>query len=98
MLSQEFLLRWTASRLRERPYQEKTTRAFVLFQAAGRRLGRLALCASHRNEIDVGGPPHCVLAATTTAAPSAILGARNNESKGVDRERAGRDRGQGRGV
>jgi hypothetical protein len=45
----------------------------------------LALWASHRNKIEVGGCTDCVLAATTAAASSAILG-HEHERKGVDRE------------
>jgi hypothetical protein len=43
------------------------------------------LWASYRDEIEVGGCTRCVLAATTTAASSAILGCEQTKAKGVDR-------------
>jgi hypothetical protein len=43
------------------------------------------LWASHRTEIQVGGCTACVLAATTTATVSAILGREQTKAKGVDR-------------
>src|SRR5262245_60192119 len=56
-------------------------------RSSGRRTTRRAarLWASHRDEIEGGGCTGCVLAATTAAASSAILGCEQRRAKGVDR-------------
>jgi len=56
----------------------------VVPQAGGRQ-SAARLWASHRDEIEVGGCTGCVLAATTAAASSAILGCEQTKAKGVDR-------------
>jgi hypothetical protein len=57
----------------------------VLFRKPAKGVLAARLWASHRNKIEVGGCTDCVLAATTAAASSAILG-HEHERKGVDRE------------
>ena len=57
--------------------------AFVLFRKPADGSRRTRLWASHRNEIEVGGWTGCVLAATTAAASSAILGCEQTKAKGV---------------
>src|SRR4051794_22775310 len=70
----------------------------VLFPQAGRRQSAARLWASHRDEIDVGGCAGCVVAATTAAASSAILGCEKTKAKGVQRGWAGKGRGRDGGT
>jgi hypothetical protein len=56
-----------------------------LFRKPAKGVLAARLWASHRNKIEVGCCAGCVLAATTAAASSAILGWEQTKAKGVDR-------------